>query len=86
MQFRQKRGNIMSILNRIKHTAQGAFIGCLITTAACAYGYTQTHSIKFSSTASNQPTEIVQAANDAVAMEKLMPDTAPMPGRKPKAP
>jgi hypothetical protein len=76
----------MRILNRIRHTAQGAFIGCLITTATCAYGYTQTHSIKFTATATNQPAEIVQAANDAVAMEKLMPDTAPIPGRKPKLP
>lgn len=76
----------MTIITRIKHTTQGAFIGAFLTAAACGFLYVNTHSIKFTATASNQPTEIVQAANDAVAMAKLMPDTSPVPARKPKTP
>jgi hypothetical protein len=68
------------MLKIIRYHAQGFALGVTLTLCACAYLYLQTHTIKFSSTATNQPLATIQAENDAVAMAQLMP---PLPPHKP---
>jgi hypothetical protein len=61
------------MLTRLLHTSQGILIGSVLTFAGCAWLYLGTHTIKFTATASNQPTAVVQAQ----AIEDLLPPRKP---------
>ena len=56
---------------RLYHTMQGVLIGAILTAGVLGFAYLQTHTIKFSSMASNQPMETMEAEHDLPPMMQL---------------
>lgn len=70
------------VLTRIVDHTRGAVIGTVLTISGITALYLHTHSVQFTSTASNRAPEIVQAESNAVSMAKMMPSDYQLPPQK----